>query len=353
MITKTKGKKKLLKGNRKVFFMKTKAENKILREAREKDLEKFEKGIKELSTVYEVETLGEFSYIIHKKKKSERARLTIMGLTHGNEVSGFWILFEFISYLKKIKPHLPFSIGVALGNTEAFKEGERFLECDLNRSFASKEPKLKEQKRAGILSKLLLRTDFLVDFHQTQRPTLKPFFIFPYTKNGFNLAANLSEEIPIVTHWGGGFSKDGMCTDEYLNSKGGTGISIETGYCGRDPLQISFGLKLIFEAVFLKTFLRKEKTLSFPENLSPNELSIYTWSFVYPYPETELVSLIEGLINFSFIEKGKELGLCGTSILRAEEEGYLMFPKYIKSSQPKPKELFRLLKKISYKDLPS
>lgn len=323
-----------------------------LKQEREQDLAYFVTLIESLSDFYKVEKIAEYIYVIHQKDVAEEVNFTFMGLTHGNEVAGFFILLEFISYLKKLRPNLPFSLGLALGNVEAFKKNQRFLECDLNRSFSISNGKLLEQRRAAELSSLLSRTRFLLDFHQTQQPCHTPFFIFPYLKKSLRLAATLSREIPIVTHWGASFSKDGMCTDEFVNSQGGTGISVETGGSGSDPLQIAFGLHLILKALFLKEGILNLDTISPTKDFSYENLSIYSWNLIYPYPQKTKVLLKEGLWNFSLVKKGQILGLHEGAEIKSAESGYLLFPKYIKENEKKPKELFRLITKIAPNDLP-
>ena len=38
-----------------------------------------------------------------------------------------------------------------------------------------------------------------------------------------------------------------MCTDEFVNSHNGTGITLETGYRGINPLQASLGFSLLLK----------------------------------------------------------------------------------------------------------
>ena len=322
-------------------------------EGRKENLKQFKKKMEALSNSYEVENIDDYLYVLHGDERNERVRFTVLGLTHGNEVAGFYILEKFISYLEALKIKLPFSVGIALGNYEAYCEGKRFLDCDLNRSFGTSRNEYREQKRAKIISKLLQRTDFLLDFHQTQRPCLSPFFIFPYHEKSLLLAAHLDSRIPIVTHWSGGFSKDGMCTDEYVNSLGGVGISLETGYLLRDSLQISFGFELVLKMIFHDACLKSDVQMSPISESDLKQLIVYSWAHVFPYPSEGRVILNEDLSNFSFIQKGSKLGEVEGLDIRAKEEGYLLFPKYIKSSDPRPKELFRLIKRVSYADLPS
>ena len=53
-----------------------------------------------------------------------------------------------------------------------------------------------------------------------------------------------------------------------------------------------------------------------------------------------------------YIEKGTILGKNDSVFLKSPEEGYLLFPKYVLKGDSLPKELFRLVKKISPKNLP-
>jgi succinylglutamate desuccinylase len=321
-------------------------------EKRQGMLDSFEKKIHSLEPLYCVEKIDDCVYGIHPHSKNESFSLTFLGVVHGNEVSGFFILMDFLEYLLRVKPELPFSVGIALGNLKAFKADKRFVESDLNRSFGSQARENWEQRRAFCLEKLLSRTKFLLDFHQTQRPSSSPFFVFPYTKNGLFFAAQLSSKIPIVTHWGAGFSKDGMCTDEFVNSKGGTGVTLETGFCGDDPLQISFGFSLMIKAIFYNANQYRDQNIELPEGISLDDLSLYTWSLVFPYPENSFVQLKENLHNFMYIEKETILGKKESLDFKSPEEGYLLFPKYVLKGDSIPKELFRLVKKISPKNLP-
>jgi len=321
-------------------------------EKRQGMLDCFENTVHSLESLYCVEKIDECIYGIHPHSKSESFSLTFLGIVHGNEISGFYILMDFLEYLLKVKPRLPFSIGIALGNLKAFKADKRFIESDLNRSFGSQARKNWEEERAFSLQKLLSRTQFLLDFHQTQRPSSTPFFIFPYTKNGLFFAAHLSHKTPIVTRWGSGFSKDGMCTDEFVNSKGGTGVTLETGFCGDDPLQISFGFSLMIKAIFYDKNQYKDQKIAIPDGISLDDLNLYKCSLVFPYPEDSLVQLKPDLYNFMYIKKGEILGKNGKCSFKSPEEGYLLFPKYVLEGEIPPKEVFRLVKKFPPKNLP-
>ena len=209
-----------------------------------------------------------------------------------------------------------------------------------------------EQKRALELSVLLEKTNYLIDFHQTLQPSKYPFFIFPYTQKGLTLASYLTTKIPIVTHWGKSFSKDGMCTDDFVNLKGGTGITLETGHRGTNPLQIAFGFSLLLK-LFSSEKLFTEKSLSsLHHNLKDEDLSLYTWNQVFPWPGSHYVKLKPNLQNFDHIETEETLGTFSDQEIKSKTSGYLFFPKYIGRSEQKPKELFRLAKKISLSDLP-
>ena len=149
-----------------------------------------------------------------------------------------------------------------------------------------------------------------------------------------------------MTHWSGGFSKDGKCSDEYTNSKGGVGISLETGQCGFDPEQASFASNKLTQ------LMKKLNHSDFSfKQLNEIKNDFYTWQHVEPYPKNQ-VELVEGLSNFELVNKGQELGLINGESYKCSESGMLMFPKYVSAGQKPPAEIYRIAKKIEASELP-
>ncbi len=153
---------------------------------------------------YDVEQLADYAYLVSPQKKARIAlpedrpiALTLMALTHGNETAGVAVLNELLRMLAGTALNFNIPICFVLGNPWAAKEGQRYLEKDLNRSFGSDRQNTREERRAKNLENILKQTNFLLDFHQTIEPSENPFFIFPHTKQGFDFARDISIRTPV------------------------------------------------------------------------------------------------------------------------------------------------------------
>ena len=198
----------------------------------EKEIQKFTSYLEGSDLPFSSTKLCDYAYRLDPKTplvkptKDKSVALTLMAVTHGNEVAGIGVLNRILELLINQTVGLPYTMVFALANPWASRKGLRFVERDLNRSFSRDSLETLEDRRAKELEPFLRDTAYLVDFHQTIEPSQKAFFIFPYEEQGFSLARYLAKDIPIVTHWGGGFSKDGACSDEFVNSNGGVGLTI-------------------------------------------------------------------------------------------------------------------------------
>ncbi len=299
-----------------------------------------------------IEKVAPLAYVWHPPKALENSsqkpvHLTLQAITHGNEVGGMDVLLSTAQLLRSgiLTPSI--SIGFALGNPFAAKANRRFLLRDLNRSFGRKTAEDDEDKRARELEPLLAKTAFFLDIHQTIEPTLKPFFIFPYTEACFDFAQALHSKIPVVTHWGSSFSKDGMCTDEYVNYKGGVGITLELGQKGFDTYQSGVGLQVALEAL---SFVQAKFLDGARFQQKNNSSEIYTWKEVVAF--TEGMLLDEGLVNFQELKQGQAIGRTRSGALAVPKEGWLLFPKYIRDPLASPpKEIFRIMKRVKREEL--
>ena len=84
--------------------------------------------------------------------------------THGNETLG-------LRALDKIKQRE--EIDFIIANPEALGKFQRFIDCDLNRSFGSKKPWKHEECLAWDLLDRFKNYDVIVDIHSTTAPTEK------------------------------------------------------------------------------------------------------------------------------------------------------------------------------------
>lgn len=206
-----------------------------------------------------------------------------------------------------------------------------------------------EAKRADILEQILAKTAYLVDFHQTREISENPFFIFPHTKNGFAFAQAIAPQIPVITHWGKPFSADGRCSDEYVNSQGGVGITIEVGQNGYAPFSIGAGVWAAMQAVRTVTAYLIGAPLVHDKEVTPQ---IYTWLEILGYGEGD-VSLVPGWRNFSHVSAGQKIGVRDGKDIIAPAEAWLLFPQYPKpTDKRRPAELCRLMRRITVDELP-
>jgi hypothetical protein len=325
------------------------------------EMQQFLALIDSLKQRYSVQELFPYTYILHPAVQSAHAPhgkkipLTFFGVIHGNETAGIAILNEILAFLVSGQLQLSFPLGLALGNYRAVLQGARYLDKDLNRSFGSAPGAAWEIKRAEELASMLLSTWCLIDFHQTSQPSLEPFFIFPYSRDNLQFARALSPHHAVVTHWQGGFSQDGMATDEFLTKNKGIGVTFETGHNGLSPYQISLGALVGIKALGHIAARLEEHALrgKLPQRETPYN-DLYTWAHVQAYPQGEVV-LKPGLVNFQGVEKGEQLGTCDGAPFLAAASGKLLFPKYVDAGVDqgrRPAEIWRIIRAVRPGDLP-
>lgn len=271
--------------------------------------------------------------------------MTFMALTHGNEIAGVAVFNKFLALLQQGVINLKFPIVLVLANAEAALEGKRFLEKDLNRCFASSSNKTKEERRARELEPLLKDTDYLVDIHQTIEKTKTPFFIFPFEQKSFLLANFIERELPIITHWGGGFSKEGKCSDEFVHANGGIAVTLELGQKGFEPYQESLGLSCLLKSLLAPINLGWK---SYKNDLKQD---VYTWGRVISYPEGH-AQLDKGWYNFRQVAAGEKLGVSDQGDIVSDVAGPILFPKYgVYKPENRPKEICRILRPVNHSEI--
>jgi len=329
------------------------------------EIDRFNSFPKKIASHLSVEPVCDHGFVVKPRTSGPRLStnkkfaLTILGLTHGNEYAGVAVVNNVLSLINSGVVKLEIPVVFLLGNPWAALENKRFLERDLNRSFCRVQNSLHEEKRADVLEGILKETAFLVDFHQVSRPSDRPFFIFPYTKNSYGFAREIFPAMTMVTHWGDSFSSEGMCTDEFVNLEGGTGISIELGQNGFDVYQVAAGTESAVKAISTANRVLKGDVLDpFSLGSSANRGELYTWSEVIKWPDTGIVDLKEGWINFGAVHAGESLGTIDGNAVTVRESGRILFPKYLTLEQQqqltvRPTELCRIMKSITISDLPS
>ncbi len=313
----------------------------------EHEFAKFHSSIKRLSSCgYRLREEIDNGYVI-MPSGSDELLLTLMAVTHGDEVAGLAVLNEVVEFLLAGFAPLRGGLALLLGNYPAVLRGKRYVQRDLNRSFALQEvaAEMGEAERARSLAKVLQRTKFFIDFHQTTARSTSCFGIFPFQRRSLAFAQLVQCEQPVVTRFGSRFSQDGMCSDEFVQEQGNVGITIELGQKGFDPTQIAQGVLIALRA------LRCVKATVSLDSVAVTT-PLYTFGQIITFPASGDVCLVEGLYNFKKVASGERLGMIDGEAVVAEEDGVVLFPKYKFDRQRPPHELCHILRKIAVEDLP-
>ncbi len=300
-------------------------------------------------------SLSPKSKILPLLNKNHDTHLTLMVITHGNEVMGLAALNMVLDSILRLKTPSPINLRFIIGNPEAALANVRFKERDLNRSFDRAENQLLEEKRADIIEPFLKSTSFYIDFHQTNLPSHEPFFIFPFEKRGWEFARTISPTTTIVTHWGDPFSTDGRCTDEYVIRQGGIGITLETGQNGFEPRQMMTAVLTCLQAIHVVSQIASGKSMSdfLPEKNTRGKN--YTFAHVMKYPQDGYVKIKDGFINFSQVSKGDLFAHHEGNEIKFPCSGEILFPAYRTQEEvekKRPTELCRILKEVEENELP-
>ena len=287
----------------------------------------FSCGIRGLSSLgYQVQQLAEDAYAIAGNQNHE-IDLVLMALVHGNEYGGLAVLNRIIRLLSSGYP-LQIRLALVLGNYRAATSGVRFVDRDLNRCFGQQDHDTHEGRRAIDLSKILAKTRFLVDFHQTFARCLRGFAIFPFSKDNVAFAHHVDQGGAIVTRFDGNFSVDGQCSDEFVLQRGGVGITVELGQAGFCRSQVTRGFWLACRALGL---VNSGQPLPSLIDIAPKR-DVYTFAQVVPYRAD--YRLVDGLYNFKRVTRGECLVRTEDDDLNAQNDGYLLFPKYVFKTPP-------------------
>jgi hypothetical protein len=95
----------------------------------------------------------------------KKPRILIIGATHGNELLGVKLYERMLERGLPLLEHIDFMIG----NPRAFAAKKRYIECDLNRSYAVEHPEKYEEVRAAEIAAYIKQTqpDLVLDMHTT------------------------------------------------------------------------------------------------------------------------------------------------------------------------------------------
>jgi len=256
-------------------------------------------------------------------KKNKGPTIAIIGGIHGNEKIGVLA----INKLKKlIKKEEAFGeIHFIFGNPYAYKKNKRFLKHDMNRLFKPTGVKLGtrpslEQKRAFEIAKILKKTDFMLDIHSTQKPSV-PFVYCRLAPRHLAFAHLFETEFIVGPAKGAKIPSLSACTDDYVNAHGGIGITYESGW-NRDLKvlgKVTQKTKEFLEAT--RSAFLKMKTHAKQKN--PIIIELYKEII----PKTNAFSLAKDFRNFDFLKKGEPVACDNNQQITVKQDSYIIFPK--------------------------
>lgn len=266
-------------------------------------------------------------YILRLETKSNQKQKITLGfsaLVHGNEFLGLPILNSLIQSILNGDIQVNYDIYFGLGNIPAAFANKRFIEEDMNRCFG-KIGHTSEAKRAYELETLMLNhCDFLVDIHQTIFTSEKPFFIFQYSSERcLSIMEKWNTDIPVILQEAQLGENTGLCTDEYVRSRGGFGTALELGQLGTEN-HFDLGLEICRRVLKNTT----SEMVTSKEILEPLKFEVLKLSASAYKVKDSSYKLDEGWKNLSYFEKGQRLGVSDAGEILAPVSGFMLFPRY-------------------------
>jgi aspartoacylase len=242
--------------------------------------------------------------------------ITIFGATHGNEWTGRAI----IDNAKMLQVNNHYKLNFELANLEAIKLARRFVEMDLNRSFAHLNEENNQLLEAKLARNLALKikdnqTDFLIDLHTTTSNMGITLIITEL--NQFNCGVcfqvkKMNPEVKIL------YAPDP--TKKYLISQANHGLMIEVG----PVAQALYDARIIFQT---KDVLEQILKLDLNQEQKDFELSYFEELEDFYYPEKFFIHPKFQNSDWQLLKKGKPIfiNLAGEEIMWDKADCYPIF----------------------------
>ncbi len=290
-----------------------------------------------------------YPYCHHQRGDGRHGFHLVIGcLTHGNENGTLPAALRCLEALKqgRLQPGGP--VTLLLGNTRAARENRRFIEEDFNRVFTFDRPAHSLERRlAETVRPILDAADFFLDLHQTQTPTLKPFWTFAWDNRHAQWARALeAAPVGLTRPAGQQFSTGTCCLDEYVRSRGRVGLTVELGHRGLDAKQAEHALRIMQRAVQVVDLVGPHPQSLQEVAQASSPIDWYQTTHVVAAESTQY-RLRPGLINWLEVQAGETLSAPGCPEIVSPTRGRVLFPKYPAPSEPPPPELFRLATPVS------
>lgn len=289
-----------------------------------------------------------YEYCHHHAGADRHTSHTVIGcLIHGNEHGTLPAVLRFVDALQSGELVAGGPVTVLLGNPEAARAGERFLEEDFNRVFTFDRPaESHERRRAEAVRPILDAADVFLDLHQTQTPTEGPFWTLPWSASlGLWARAIAAAPVGLTRRSGQQFSTGTCCLDEYVRQRGKTGLTAELGMRGQDPVQAERAFQAMQRLVRTVDAVAEGTPLAALAATMP-KIAWYVTTHVVP-AETSEHRLRPGIGNWTTVAAGERLSPDDGPEILAPASGRVLFPKYPRPTDPPPPELFRLAEPLT------
>jgi len=265
-------------------------------------------------------------------------KLAITGGTHGNELTGVYLVKKWQKNPKLIKRN-SFETVTQLMNKQAIKEVRRYVDQDLNRSFAlsdlandgleNHEAKLAKElnEKLGKKGSDDVNVDFIVDLHTTTANMGLSIVVSNESAITWRAIAYLCKVEPElkIYRWAGDIE------NAFVDSIAPHGFAIEVGAVPQGVLRADLFLKTEALVYHLLDYVEKENSDEVLE--LPNEVEIYDHEVLVDYPRDEngditaMVHQDRQDKDFTLIQKGDPLFLTldNETIVYEGEPRYTIF----------------------------
>lgn len=309
---------------------------------------------------YQLQFPGSIPDTITFNFNKHKGHICFGSIIHGNEVGSLPAVLKIISQLATGEIKYGGKVSFFLGNKKAALLKTRFNQYDLNRSFGytAKTSSTYERNRALEIMTLLETSHVFFDFHQTNRPSLFPFYIFSMHNESYYWAQAAGVAPAFITRKPGEhFSDAGMCSDEFMRTLNKPGITLELGEQG-----FQASAEIVTKIVILRSLKNMDKVFTQQTNIKKlanknKPFNFYATTFREPFDHPEK-KLNEGFCNFDFIQEGNVIGTDehGKALL-CKKSGHILFPKYPVlndkgvPTMPLPGELYVIAEKLDFHPL--
>jgi succinylglutamate desuccinylase len=240
--------------------------------------------------------------------EKEIRKVAIIGGTHGNELTGVYLIKKF-EQLPRLIERPSFKSLTLLANKRAIAEGKRYIEKDLNRCFLKQELENEnliahEDREAKIINQMLgpkgnPQVDMIIDLHSTTANM--GITIIPSSNHPFNLclAAYLTEIYPFVKIYSWSHSEE---EDGFLRSICKIGCTVEVGAVPQGVLSAT-----LFQQTekMIQSILDYIEAHNNGQNIIRSSVTIYEAIQFIDYPRNNLGEL-QAMIHLQLQDKDYE-----------------------------------------------